>query len=93
VVNVESDLREIEAKEIYLHRLAAQLVGDLRVFDAWVDRFPILGTDRNAENAENAEKRNQLASLLELSVMDCNIHESSPTVSASSALKLLLSLY
>jgi hypothetical protein len=42
VVDIESDLLQIEPQKIYLHRIAADLVIDAGVLDSGMNRFPIL---------------------------------------------------
>ena len=59
-MDIQPNLRQIEAKKIYSHRIDAELVCNLRVFDARVNDLEILCEGRVTENKEECKNaRNQ----------------------------------
>ena len=55
MVDIEADLFEVEAEEVYFYGVGANLVGDLGVLDAGVELFEILGGEFTTEDTENTE--------------------------------------
>ena len=55
MVNIEPHLYQIKLQQVYLHRITAEFVIDLCVFDAVVDGLEILSGNFTTENTEGTE--------------------------------------